>query len=67
MRKMGYDREVGPSCESKMPANMPVKDRLLGEKRNLEQRISNIDRALELYAKNPDVEELTNILGRIHI
>ena len=44
---------------------MPIKDRLLNEKKNLEKRITSIDRALELYAKNPDIEELTNLIGRM--
>ena len=64
---MGYGGELRADCESEMPANEPIKDRLLNEKSRLEQRISNINRALELYAKIPDVEELANILGRIHI
>jgi len=48
-----------------VPTSMPIRDRLLREKQKLSERIADIDRALSLYDKNPDIEELTNLIGRI--
>lgn len=55
-----------PQCEGpSYPGQISVRDKLLRERKRLEDKIADIDRALELYSNNPDIEELTNLLGRV--
>ena len=61
---IGGQGAMEAKCEG-MPTQMKVRDKLLREKKRLEERIDDIDRALALYDKNPDIEELTNLIGRI--
>ena len=41
-----------------------VRERLVDEQANLERRLDEVRRALELIAANPQVEELLTLLGR---
>jgi len=44
------------------PIQVPLRDRLISERRVHSERVERIDRALKLLEKNPDIEELMNIL-----
>jgi len=41
---------------------VPLRDRLVSERLVHSKRVEEIDRALALLEKNPDIEELMNIL-----
>ena len=62
---MSPDMRSPQTCNAETPSNMPIRGRLEREKKRLSDRIADIDRALSLYDKNPDIEELTNLIGRI--
>lgn len=44
------------------PTQRSIKDNLLKEKANHEKRLKQVDRALELLDKYPEIQELMNLL-----
>jgi hypothetical protein len=65
---MNYDMPVptGPyaGVEAKMASMPTMKQRLEMAVRQAEERLTAAKRARELFDKNPDLEELLNILQR---
>lgn len=47
------------------PVQESQRQRLEREKKHLTARITDIDRALDLLAKHPEMEELTDLLRRL--
>ena len=60
-----YDGGSAGVLQEKTPTQMPIKERLTRQKKQLEEHIKDIEKALTLLERNPDIEELTNLLGRL--
>ena len=50
---------------SGMPIQNSVEQRLLREKKNLDQRLEQVNKALALLEKNPEVKEILNAVSEI--
>jgi len=46
-----------------MPRKQSIRDRLEMEKTGLERRVADITKALSLLDRNPDTEELMNLIS----
>jgi len=52
----------GMSGVDMSPVQIPLRDRLVSERKVHSEKVEQIDRALKLLERNPDIEELMNIL-----
>jgi hypothetical protein len=60
------DKSMGLMTEAALsPVQESTRMRLERTKQHLEDRIKDIDRAVELLGKNPEMEELQDLLRRI--
>ena len=46
------------------PRQVKFQEKITDKKQKLQEQIADIDRAQELLVKNPDMNELLNILGK---
>jgi len=56
---------MGPVGEGKslIPRKQNIRERLESEKTTLQRRVDDIDKALFLLDRNPDTEELMNLIS----
>ena len=52
--------------EAKMVRQPDLKDRLIFAVQQAEEKLAAVKRAKEIFDKNPDLEELLNIMQRSH-
>lgn len=62
---MSYGIQEKESLGTLSSCEEPTKDRLERLRKHLQGRISDIDEALALLAKYPDMEKLTDLLRKI--
>jgi hypothetical protein len=62
---MGYGNSVSMSHPGEKMASVPtLKQRLDLAVRQAEEKLNSVKRAREIFEKNPDLEELLNIMQR---
>lgn len=59
----GLRKYAGEGEAQMIPRRQNIRERLEMEKTGLERRVSDITRALSLLDKNPDTEELMNLIS----
>lgn len=60
-----YEQEKYPVAETLTPVQMSTRDRLLRDKKHLEDRLADINKALQLLSENPVLEEFQDVMRRI--